>query len=334
MLLRSTCLALCFALSLAPEALAADSGGANPAARQRYQRAAQAYSDGRFKDAIDLFLDAARLSPNPAFAYNIGLAYEQLGDAPNALRWFREYLRALPDAPDRAEIEPRIVAAEKHLRELGVQQVTVISSPEGATLTLDGRRVGVTPWTGEVSPGRHRASIELRGYADTETGFELPSDHAVDVSLVMLEDNGARTAAHRPTAAPPAGTARPPQEEQPWFERVKPLTWATLGVGTAGLAIAAGFEIARSSAEEDAKTGSTNLAGHDAYETAKSRETAARIAVGVGGSLLAVGGVLLYFDLSHSSKESKKAERESPRLRALGLGCGGGLCGANFRGAF
>jgi hypothetical protein len=115
---------------------------------------------------------------------------------------------------------------------------------------------------------------------------------------------------------------------------VKPLTWATLGVGAAGLALAAGFEIARSSAEDDAKTAATNLSGHDAYETAKSRETAARIAVGVGGALVAVGGVLLYFDLSKSSHEDKKALQSTPRVTALGLGCGGGLCGANFRGAF
>jgi tetratricopeptide (TPR) repeat protein len=333
MLLRSSCLALCFVLGLAPEALAADSGGTNPAARQRYQRAAQAYSDGRFKDAIDLFLDAARLSPNPAFAYNIGLAYEQLGDAPNALRWFRDYLRALPNAPDRAEIEPRIAAAEKHLRELGVQQVTVLSTPEGATLTLDGRRIGVTPWTGELSPGRHTASLELRGQSDTETTFELPSDHAVDVSLVMLREDEAASAA--PKAAVPVATTRPVQEEQPWVSKVKPLTWATLGVGGAGLVIAAGFEVARAAAEKDASSAGTNLEGHDAYETAKSRETAARIAVGVGGALIAVGGVLLYFDLAHGSKEgAPPVARSAPSVTALGFGCGGGLCGANLRGAF
>jgi tetratricopeptide (TPR) repeat protein len=323
MLLRSSCLALLLALTIGHEALAADAP-ASPAARQRYQRAAQAYNDGRFKDAIDLFLDAARIAPNPAYAYNIGLAYEQLSDAPNALRWFREYLRALPDAPDRAEIEPRIAAAEKHLRELGIQQVTVISAPEGATLTLDGRRVGVTPWTGELSPGRHRAALEMRGYADTETAFELSADHAEDVSMTMPRDG--RDAGATPLApAPLAATTRSPAEDKAWLDRVAPLTWATLGVGPAGLAIAAGFEAARSSAEDDARASRTNLVGHDAYETAKSRETAARIAVGVGGALIAVGGVLLYFDLS--------GVREG-RNTALGLGCGGGLCGANLKGAF
>jgi tetratricopeptide (TPR) repeat protein len=96
---------------------------AQESSRKTYQAGAQAYAEGRFKDAIDLFLEAAQISPNPAFSYNIGLAYEQLGDPDNALRWYRDYLRELPNAPDRAEIEPRILDAERRLRERGVQQV-------------------------------------------------------------------------------------------------------------------------------------------------------------------------------------------------------------------
>src|SRR4051812_2701284 len=80
----------------------APAGAEHAAARERFKQGAQAYSEGRYKDAIDLFLDADRLAPNPAFAYNIGLAYEELGDATNALRWYRSYLRDLPGAPDQA----------------------------------------------------------------------------------------------------------------------------------------------------------------------------------------------------------------------------------------
>src|ERR1043165_1364229 len=77
---------------------------AQESARKTYQAGAQAYAAGRFKDAIDLFLEAARIAPNPAFSYNVGLAYEQLGDADNALRWYRDYLRELPDAQEKAHV--------------------------------------------------------------------------------------------------------------------------------------------------------------------------------------------------------------------------------------
>jgi tetratricopeptide (TPR) repeat protein len=323
---RRSWFVLPFVLLVAQESVAADTDAqVNPAARQRYQRAAQAYSEGRFKDAIDMFLDASRLSPNPAYAYNIGLAYEQLGDAPNALRWFREYLRALPEAPDRPEIEPRIAQAEKHLRELGVQQVTVLGSPEGATVAIDGRRVGVTPWTGELTPGRHRAGLEFKGYADVDHVFELPSDHAVDVSLVMLKDDAEKGAAAKVDVSSALTPATSPGERSPW-EKIQPLTWATLGVGTAGLAIALGLEVARSSSQSDVSAQRTNLAAHDEYDTTKSRETAARIAVGVGGALVAVGGVLLYFDLS-------KGSHGGPKTTA-GIGCNGALCGVKVHGVF
>src|SRR6185295_19141018 len=119
---RTSALVVFFVLSRPALVQGADD---KDAARDRFRQGAQAYSEGRFKDAIDLFFDADRLAPNPAFAYNIGLAYEELGDAANALRWYRSYLRDLPGAPDQAEVEPRIAAAEKHLRDRGVQQVTV-----------------------------------------------------------------------------------------------------------------------------------------------------------------------------------------------------------------
>ena len=43
---------------------------------------AQAYREARYKDAIDLFLQANRLDPHPELIYNVGQAYEKLGDVP------------------------------------------------------------------------------------------------------------------------------------------------------------------------------------------------------------------------------------------------------------
>jgi tetratricopeptide (TPR) repeat protein len=327
MLLRRFALALSFLFLFTRQAEASDADAANPAARQRYQRAAQAYSEGRFKDAIDIFLDAARMAPNPAFSYNIALAYEQLGDAPNALRWFREYLRAKPDAPDRAEIEPRMAVAEKHLRDIGIQQLTVVSSPEGATLTVDDRRTGVTPWTGELAPGHHRIALELRDYGDSERAVELPGDHAIDVRVALTkEEDEARVTGPRAVGAASLAPSPVRVDDKAWFERVRPLTWATLGVGTASLVVGAVFEVSRRSAQDDAVSARTNVQAHEIYESAKNRESSALIATGIGGALVAVGGVLLYFDVSRDS-------RERPRTTA-GLGCTGALCGLDVKGTF
>jgi tetratricopeptide (TPR) repeat protein len=286
---------------------------AEESARKTYQAGAQAYAEGRFKDAIDLFLEAARIAPNAAFSYNIGLAYEQLGDPDNALRWYRDYLRELPNAPDRAEIEPRILDAERRLRERGVQQVTILSKPEGATVAVDGKPLGVTPWTGELAPGRHKLTLMLREYADADQTFELPSDHAVDVSL-SLSQMKKRDAPQAKEAAADTGVA--PEAES---AGVRPLTWIALGLGATSLGAALGFELARSGAVESAREAPTNLAGKDEYDRAKSLETSARIAVGIGAAFAVAGGVLLYLDLTSDP---------SGGTRTTGaVGCTPGSCG-------
>jgi tetratricopeptide (TPR) repeat protein len=289
-------------------------------ARKRYQQGAQAFSAGHFKDAIDLFLDADTLAPNPAFSYNIGLAYEELGDAPSALRWYRDYLRALPEAPDRADIEPRIAAAEQRLRERGVQQVTVLSTPDGATVVVDGRRVGISPWTGELPPGRHQVALELRGFADVAQAFELPEDHAVDVTMTMHADatGGAPTAPVAPAPPPSSQGAAP-------GPRVSPLTWTALGVGAAGLGTALGFELARSASVAAASEG-TQLEGKAHLDQASTYQTVARVSLGIGAAFAAAGGVLLYMDLSSPSATEQ-------RTRGA-IGCSGPLCGVVLDGAF
>lgn len=305
-----------------PGVAEAAGGSDTDAARERFKQGAQAYTEGRYKDAIDLFFDADRLAPNPAFAYNIGLAYEELGDAANALRWYRSYLRDLPGAPDQAEIEPRIVAAEKHLRDRGVQQVTVVSSPQAATVSIDGRRVGVAPFTTELAPGSHQMALELRGFQDAAASFELPADHAIDVALVLhrVRDPESVSVTAPARASDQAGSG------PSWSARIHPVTWATVGVGLAGLGAALGLELARASAVDQARHAPTNLVGKDDYDRARSLETAGKVAAGIGGAVTVLGGVLLYFDLSAPSSRSAKV--------GAGLGCSGALCGARLDGRF
>src|SRR5690606_29128491 len=140
-------------------------------AAQRYEQGVQAYQEGRHKDAIDLFLEADALSPSSALSFNIARAYEKIKDSSNALRWYRDYLRREPDAEDAEAVNELIEHYEQVLEQKGVQQVTVLSEPEGATVRLDGRPVGVTPWTGDLAPGQHEVALSLRGYVDTERSF-------------------------------------------------------------------------------------------------------------------------------------------------------------------
>lgn len=290
-------------------------------ARQRYQEGAQAFSKGHFADAVDLFLDANRAAPNPAFAYNIGLAYDQLGDTRNALRWFRAYLREVPDAPDRPQIEPRIEDAEKRLSARGVQQVTVLSDPSGATVIIDDQRLGVTPWTGELAPGSHSVTLELPGYDARTQPFELPAEHALDVSLTLLEAEKSEA----PAVAAPVADKPVAAHEPSFLSAVKPLTWASLGVTVVGLGASIGFDAARGSEIDDARHSSTQLAGKSHYDSATSDKTASQVFLGVSAAFAVASGVLLYLDLSG---------RHGHEGTSLAGGCIGGSCRLIVNGRF
>src|SRR5580693_1425175 len=154
-------------------------------AKQRFAAGAQAYREARYRDAIDLFLQANKLDAHPELIFNVGQAYEKLGDVPSALRSYREYLRLAPGASDRATVETSIKNLEARLRDKGVQQVSVFSSPVGATLLIDQKMVGPTPWTGEIAPGRHLATLQAQGYPDTAKEFVLAPDRAMDLDIAM-----------------------------------------------------------------------------------------------------------------------------------------------------
>jgi tetratricopeptide (TPR) repeat protein len=274
-------------------------------ARARYQEGADAYSAGRYKDAVDLFLEADQLSPSAPLSFNVARAYEHIGDDAGALRWYRDYLRRAPTAENAADVKAIIAALAQTLAKKGVQQLTVLSSPVGATVTVDGTPVGVTPWTGELSPGKHKLLLTYRGYTDERRAVVLSATEPRDINL-QLEQSTA------PTTAP--GSAASAESSGPRFG---PLPWLSLGVGAAALGAALAFEVSRRSAESDAHQEVTQLGYQSRLETEQSRQTAARVLAGIGGGLAVVGGVLLLLD----SKEPAHAATAS-----AGFVCMPGLC--------
>ena len=66
-------------LLLLPAPARAD-GDASAQAKQRFTMGAQAYREARYKDAIQLFLEANRLDPHADLVFNVGQAYEKIGD--------------------------------------------------------------------------------------------------------------------------------------------------------------------------------------------------------------------------------------------------------------
>jgi len=293
-------------------------------AKSKYQQGAEAYSAGRFKDAVDLFLAADQLAPSAPLSFNIARAYEKLSDDAGALRWYRDYLRRNPDATNASTVRPLIAQLADSLRKKGVQQLTVLTSPAGATVTVDDRPVGVTPWTGELPPGEHHLLLSLRGYTDVEQTVSLAPDQPLDTNVRLEQLAAAPTnlqvAAPPPTA--PAPTA-PVNDTTSQGKKLGIVPWVTLAAGGVALGGALTFELLRRSAENDAKAADNQKDYYEHLQTEQSRQTTARIFLGTGGALLLTGGLMLLLDKGSPS-----------RPVSAGLSCLPSGCGATARGNF
>lgn len=302
--------------------------------RARYERGADAYSKGRFTDAIDLFLEADALAPSAALSFNIARAYEKIGDDASTLRWYRDFRRRAPDAKNGAEVDERIHALETALAAKGVQQLTVLTSPQGATVIVDDQPVGVSPFTGQFAPGKHRIVISLKGYADSSQDVELAASRAKDVNVPLVPDTRVPGAASPAAAASSNGSSAPAVpaaassvSDRPAGPRFGILPWIGIGAGALTLGGAGVFELMRRSAEDDARADKTQVGYKQELDKMQSRQTTARVLGAVGGALLVTGGVLLVLDLSsRAAPDSQSA--------ALGLDCLGDECSVRAWGSF
>ncbi|HTV22520.1 MAG TPA: PEGA domain-containing protein [Polyangiaceae bacterium] len=292
-----------------------DAPRTSPEAQARFEAGVAAYEEGRYREAVERFKEADQLAPSPLLSFNIAKVFERMADNRNALAWYRDYLRRLPGADNRSVVSERISALEAALRATGVQQVTVLSSPAGATVAIDNVSRGVTPWTGELIPGPHTLSLTLSGYRDSVSEIELPEDHAIDidtplVSLVVpppSEPTNDEKAAPEPGSHQPPGAAEAPAAsiERSWMPRW--WTWALFGGAAAGFIGAGAFEMARSDMEEQARKEPVQIDYQQKYDSMEQRQTLARAFLGVGIVAAVAGGVSLYFDWEEAQAASDVA---------------------------
>jgi hypothetical protein len=76
--------------------------------RRHMERGQALYAFGKYEEAAKVFEQGYREHPYSAFLFNAGVAYQKLGDAQQALRSFREYLKVDPNAPDAEKVRQRI----------------------------------------------------------------------------------------------------------------------------------------------------------------------------------------------------------------------------------
>jgi hypothetical protein len=337
------------AVLIAPSAAAAESDESQRTmseqerkltAEVRHRAAVNSFARQRYRDAIDLFREADRLAPSAAFSFNVARCYDQLGDTPNALASYREYLRRARHPGDEAAVTRRIGRLEARLAAKGLQQVSVLSTPSGATVSIDRQPIGVSPWTGEIAPGNHALELTLPGYEPVRLSFDLQKEHALDLEYALplepVPTLAAPTPPDAPRDEPTAARAAWAAEEKRTAARssrslrertgttaATSVGWAAIGTGTAALGAALVFEVLRRGAEKDAERDTTQIRFAHDLERMRSRQTLARVFGGVGAGLAATGGVLLWI----GSPRNEKAASAGLALSCIPTRCEAQLAG-------
>lgn len=319
--------------SASPPPLSTTDAQTKDLAKQHLDRGVLAFREGRYKDAIDQFLEANRTYPSASTSFNIAKAYEKLGDDAGALSFFRDYLRRGPTASDRDQISARIGELEDQLRLRGVQQVTVLSKPDGATVVLDGRPVGVSPWTSEILPGFHNLTLQRSGYAEQKQSFELQKHRSLEVSgelhplskpdaagTLPATGDGQPAASNRQPAPEKARVAKN-SEHSTSTSTTNVLPWLVLGGAGATLGAAGYFELSSRSSENRARKALTQVQALGHIHDMQAAQTTAQVLTGVGGALAITGGVLLYMQPHESGSQEQ-----------IAWGCG--LWACSIKGSF
>ena len=148
--MRQVAIALLTALMLLSRvAAAAPTAEEKARAREHYQRGLTHYDIKEYGEALAEFKNAYREVQDPAFLFNIAQCYRKLGQDVEALDYYRNYVRRFPNAPNRTEVDRRIVEIE---RELETKPRT--TTPPPTEPRPDARAGGaVTPITPPPSTG-------------------------------------------------------------------------------------------------------------------------------------------------------------------------------------
>src|SRR5712692_5479417 len=77
-------------------------------AKRHFEAGTSAFNLGEFARAAEEYRKAYKLRPDPVFLYNIAQAYRLAKDPNQALFFYRSFLRNMPNAPNRKEVEDRI----------------------------------------------------------------------------------------------------------------------------------------------------------------------------------------------------------------------------------
>jgi tetratricopeptide (TPR) repeat protein len=265
-LLRLPLVVLSAVLLCAGTARAQEKPDNKAAAKEHYNRGTSFYDLGKYAEAIKEFEAAYQLKNDPAFLYNLAQSYRQAGNHERAVHFYKTYLRYVPNAKNRADIEDKIKTEEQLIAKGGggtTPPPVTTTPPPGTTTTPPGtttpppgsdQPVVTMPPPGTPPPGAPPPSampnpyaapppvapatdsgrkFRIAGIASAGTGAALMVVGIIQWRRAVSASNDIEAAARAMDEFDPAVEDRGKSAET--------LQWVFYGLGTAALAAGAGL---------------------------------------------------------------------------------------------
>lgn len=131
-------------------------------ARKLSRKGAKAYKAKKYEAALKHFKAANRIVPHPNLDVNIGRTYEAMGQPDQAMVHCKIALNAA-GVPARTQAAAQ-TCVDRVTAQLARPTLEIKTEPPGATVHIDGRPVGKTPWRGSTEPGRRQIDLERQGH--------------------------------------------------------------------------------------------------------------------------------------------------------------------------
>ncbi len=139
----------------------------------------------------------------------------------------------------------------RRLEKQGVQQLLVSADPPSARIEVDGKPLGTSPSSVELTAGNHVVKVTADGYEPVERSFVMSTQRATEMTITLrplpkvdapVREEKAVAAAPRPEVA----ASIPPEPK-----RGRRLTWVAAGLAGAGLAAGVGMGLSSRAASDE-----------------------------------------------------------------------------------
>lgn len=209
-------------------------------ASSSFQQGNELLRSHRYAEAVERYHASLQEEQSAKAWLNLSIALHQLNRNAEAAAALTRYLEAPDKNPEKLEFAQALLARVN----AQLASIRVETRPAGAEVTIDGRRVGVTPLSSPIrlDPGTHA----VRAQRSSRTAAETIDVVAGDSRQVVLRLN-THELDLSPERAPQAGA---PLEPRPVpAERAEPLQgqrlWAVIagGVGLASLGVGSFFGV-------------------------------------------------------------------------------------------